>query len=182
MNKFEPWFCIPALIVPAAVVSPSAFAVQYLTLEQAQKALFPNAEQFEAAPWSLNAEQRRAIEAASGVKVRVHEVKAWRAKQGGKASGWVVVDEVIGKHELITYALAIGSDGVVQGLEIMDYRESHGGAVRNPKWRSQFVGKKAGAALRLDDDIQNLSGATLSCRHITEGVRRILATHASAAK
>ena len=40
----SPWFCIPALIIPA-VVSPSAFAVQYLTLEQAQKALFPTAEQ-----------------------------------------------------------------------------------------------------------------------------------------
>jgi len=181
MNKFEPWFCIPALVVPA-VVSPAAFAVQYLTLEQAQKALFPQAEQFEAAPWSLNAEQRRAIEAASGVKVRVHEVKAWRAKQGNQSSGWVVVDEVIGKHELITYALAIGNDGVVRGLEIMDYRESHGGAVRNPKWRAQFVGKTTSSSLRLSDDIQNLSGATLSCRHITEGVRRLLATHASAAR
>ena len=181
MNKFEPWFSIPSLIIPA-VVSPSAFAVQYLTLEQAQKALFPQAEQFESAPWSLNAEQRRAIEAASGVKVRVNEVRAWRAQQGGKASGWLVVDEVIGKHELITYALAIGNDGAVRGLEIMDYRESHGGAVRNPKWRAQFVGKKAGSTLQLDDDIKNLSGATLSCNHITEGVRRLLATHARVAK
>lgn len=181
MHQFEPWYCVPALIVPAVFSAP-AFAVQYLSLEQAQKALFPGADAFEPAAFNLSPEQRRAIEAASGVKVRVNQVRAWRAKQGGKASGWVVLDEVIGKHELITYAVAIGSDGTVHGVEILDYRESHGGAVRNPKWRAQFHGKSAGSTLQLDDDIKNLSGATLSCQHLVEGVRRVLATHTAALK
>jgi len=39
------------------------------------------------------------------------------------------------------------------------------------------VGKKYGARLKLDDDIKNVSGATLSCRHVTDGVKRLLATH-----
>lgn len=181
MHKFEPWFCVPALILPAMVSAP-AFAVQYLNLEQAQKALFPSADQFVSASITLSPEQRRAIETASGVKVRVNEVKAWRAKQGSKAEGWFVLDEVIGKHELITYAVAIAPDGSVGGVEILDYREGHGGAVRNANWRAQFKGKKAGAPLQLDDDIKNLSGATLSCRHLTEGVRRVLATQAVALK
>ena len=60
-------------------------------------------------------------------------------------------------------------------VEIMDYRETYGGEVRNPKWRAQFVGKANGAPLQLDKDIKNISGATLSSRHITEGVRRLLA-------
>jgi len=181
MHKFEPWFCVPALIVPAMVSAP-AFAVQYLNLEQAQKALFPSADLFEPAALNLNPAQRHAIETASGVKVRINEVKVWRAKQGGKASGWLMLDEVIGKHELITYAVAISNDGVVQGVEILDYRESHGGAVRNPKWLAQFHGKKAGSPLQLDDDIKNLSGATLSCLHMVEGVRRLLSTYATALK
>jgi len=181
MPKFEPWFCVPALIVPAVLSAP-AYAVQYLSLEQAQKALFPSAELFEPAAFHLSPEQRRAIEAASGVKVRVNQVRAWRVKQGGKASGWVVLDEVIGKHELITYAVAIGADGTVQGMEILDYRESHGGAVRNPKWRAQFHGKTAASPLQLDEDIKNLSGATLSCQHLVDGVRRVLATHTAALK
>jgi Na+-transporting NADH:ubiquinone oxidoreductase subunit NqrC len=156
--------------------------VQYLSLEQAQQALFPSADLFEPSVVQLNPDQRRAIEAAAGVKVRVGQVKAWRVKQGGKAGGWMVLDEVIGKHELITYAVAIGNDGLVQGMEILDYRESHGGAVRNPKWRAQFHGKSAASPLQLDEDIKNLSGATLSCQHLTEGVRRVLATHAAALK
>ena len=50
--------------------------------------------------------------------------------------------------------------------------------MRNAKWRAQFAGKDARAPLKLDVDIKNISGATLSSRHITDGVKRLLATHA----
>lgn len=176
MNNFDRWLLVPALILPAAASAP-AFAVQYLSVEQAQKVLFPGAEQFEAKPVTLSASQRSAIESASGVRVRTAEVKAWRAKQGGRAQGWFVLDEVYGKHEFITYAVAIGLDGTVKGVEILDYRETHGGEVQNPKWRAQFTGKKAGDTLKLDEDIKNISGATLSCKHITDGVKRLLSTY-----
>ncbi len=181
MNDFNRWLLIPAIILPAAASAP-AFAVQYLTVEQAQKVLFPAADQFESRPVTLTAEQRKAIETAAGVRVRSPEVNAWRARQGGKASGWFVLDEVYGKHEFITYAVAIGLDGAVKGVEILDYRETHGGEVQNPKWRAQFTGKKAGDTLKLDEDIKNISGATLSCKHLTDGVKRILATYEAALK
>ena len=58
--------------------------------------------------------------------------------------------------------------------------ESHGGEVRLPAWRRQFVGKTAAAPLQVGDDIANISGATLSCTHIAEGVRRIVAVVALA--
>jgi hypothetical protein len=39
------------------------------------------------------------------------------------------------------------------------------------------VGKTKTAPLQLDKDIQNISGATLSSRHLADGVRRLLALH-----
>ncbi|WP_372696588.1 FMN-binding protein, partial [Immundisolibacter sp.] len=75
------------------------------------------------------------------------------------------------------YALAITSEGTVAGVEILEYRETHGYQVRQPRWRAQFLGKDADDAVKLGRDIQNISGATLSCRHLTDGVRRLLATH-----
>ena len=181
MSNLNRWLMIPALIMPAAASAP-AFAVQYLSVEQAQKVLFPGADQFEVWPVTLSTAQSSAIEAASGVRVRKAEIKAWRANQGGKAAGWFVLDEVYGKHEFITYAVAIGLDGTVKGVEILDYRETHGAEVQNPKWRAQFTGKKAGDTLKLDEDIKNISGATLSCKHLTDGVKRLLATHQAALK
>jgi Na+-translocating ferredoxin:NAD+ oxidoreductase RnfG subunit len=89
---------------------------------------------------------------------------------------------VIGKHELITYAVGLDAGGSVRGIEVLEYRESYGGQIRYDSWRRQFVGKKASDPVRLEQDILNVSGATLSCRHVTDGVRRLLALHEIALK
>ena len=73
------------------------------------------------------------------------------------------------------------SDAVRQ-IEIMDFRESYGDEVRNVRWRAQFTGRHAGDALRVGGNVQNISGATLSCVHITDGVRRVLGTFAVAVR
>jgi len=72
--------------------------------------------------------------------------------------------------------VALTRDGAVRSVEILDYRETYGGEIRNANWRQQFVGKRFGSQLQLDKDIKNISGATLSSRHVTDGVRRLLAT------
>jgi len=172
------WLLAPAL---AAFVSP-AYAVHYLTIEQAQKQFFPAADSFTASPVELSSEQKAFVEKVAGVRMRYSRQPLWKAIDSGKQVGWVIQDEVFGKHEFITYAVALDMNGVVQGVEVLDYRETHGREIRNANWRAQFHGKKHGAPLRLDDDIQNISGATLSCKHISEGVRRILALHESALK
>ena len=147
-------------------------AVTYLTVEQAQEAIF-SGKKLTSVDVTLTPEQRKAIAKASDVRVRILELKVWRVEGGG----WFILDEVIGKHEFITYAVGLTDDGAVKQIEVMDYRETYGGQVRDEKWRAQFTGKKHGAKLKLDDDIQNISGATLSSRHIADGVRRLLATY-----
>ena len=161
----------------SALVAPSAFAVQYLTVDQAQKAIFPG-KTFSPAPVKLTSAQRKAIEQASGVRVLRDDQQVSRVNGGG----WFIVDEVVGKHEFITYAVGLNADGSVKQIEIMDYRETYGGQIRDQKWRAQFVGKTSKSTLKLDSDIKNISGATLSCRHITDGVKRLLAFYEIALK
>ena len=161
--------------VPLAIFTPAAVATTYLNVEQAQQAIFPGAV-FEPVRLVLSDDQARAIEGRSGVNVRVRELRAWRVAGGG----WFLVDEVVGKHDFITYALGLDAAGAVRGIEVMDYRESYGYEIRDPRWRAQFTGKTADAPLKLDRDIANISGATLSCRHIADGVKRLLATRAIA--
>ncbi len=164
------------LILPALVGgSFHGYATTYHTVESAQKACFPDGTEFTPADVKLTKEQMKAIEQDSGVRVRLDTQKVWKASRGGQPAGWFIVDEVLGKHEYITWALALKADGSVQSIEVMDYRETYGYEIRNADWRAQFLGKKHGAKLKLDDDIRNVSGATLSCRHITDGVKRLLA-------
>jgi Na+-translocating ferredoxin:NAD+ oxidoreductase RnfG subunit len=127
---------------------------------------------------TLTADQQRQIEQLAGVPASRPQLRVWRAPTGGL----FIVDEVIGKHELITYALGLNADGSVRQIEILDYRESYGWEIRNQNWRHQFVGKTTADPVRLDRDIRNISGATMSCRHVTEGVKRLLAAYAVALK
>ena len=162
------------LLVSAALVPVSAFAVDYLSAEQAARLMFPDAERFEARQLELDAATLQKLD-AQGVKARSARWPVLLAKAGGATLGFVVTDEVIGKYELISYAVGIGSDGALKSVEVLSYRESHGHEIRLPAWRRQFAGKTVASPLRLGEDIANISGATLSCQHVTDGVRRIVA-------
>ncbi|HEV2650726.1 MAG TPA: FMN-binding protein [Rhizomicrobium sp.] len=159
-------------LAPLAIVSP-VHAKVFLSVEQAQALMFPGAT-FKADFRNLSDQQTSAIEIASNANVLNRELKAWRVSTGG----WFIADEVVGKHEFIPIALALDANGAVKSVEILEYREAYGGEVRNPQWRAQFTGKKNGDAMQDGDSIQNISGATLSSKHITDGVRRLLATYA----
>ena len=174
-------FLIAAL--PLGVISvaaaPGAYAVEYLSIDAALRLMFPEATEFAPINLALSVEQLRDLDArirpSGGARVpRVVEVR-----RDGKAIGRVYLDGVIGKTELIDYAAAIDAEGRVRQVEILTYRESHGYEVRNPRWRQQFVGKGVATPPTLGDGIANISGATLSCRHLTDGVRRLLMLHAA---
>jgi Na+-translocating ferredoxin:NAD+ oxidoreductase RnfG subunit len=83
---------------------------------------------------------------------------------------------------MITYAVGINPDGSIKQLEILEYRESYGFEVSEASWRQQFVGKKVASPLKLNQDIQNISGATLSSKHLTDGVKRLMVMHDLALK
>lgn len=172
---------IKQIIAPSAIVISAGaipcYATTYLTIQQAQKLCFAGATEFVPADVTLTPAQKKAIEKDSGVRVRLETQKIRRAMDGSKFLGWVIQDEVLGKHEFIQWVLALNADGSVRRIEILDYRETYGYQVRDEKWLAQFYGKEHGAKLKLDDDIKNISGATLSSRHITDGVKRLLSLY-----
>lgn len=161
------------LLLPFSLAAVEAHATVYMTPEQAQATMFPG-EMLKPGFRTLDDTQVQAIRKAAGVSPLGRQLKVWRAASGG----WLIVDEVVGKHEFITFAVALDASGALKSVEILDYRESYGGQVRDPRWRAQFVGKRAGAPLQLGKEIKNISGATLSSKHVTDGVRRLLATYA----
>src|SRR5689334_5682079 len=103
------WLTVSALACSAV----PAHAVVYLTIEQAQAAIFPG-KKLGPAEVKLTVEQRKASEKASGVRVRNLDPKIWKVEDGG----WFILDEVIGKHEFITYAVGLTEDGAVKQIEV----------------------------------------------------------------
>lgn len=145
------------------------WAETYLTVDQAKKVLWGTSEGMEPVVVELTKEQMKAIRSASKTNVRNSTIRAWRTETGG----WFILDQVIGKHENIDLAVGLTAEGKVKGIEILRYRESYGHEIRNPRWRGQFHGRDHSEHLRLDRQISNISGATLSCRHVTDGINRL---------
>jgi Na+-translocating ferredoxin:NAD+ oxidoreductase RnfG subunit len=167
----------PAVLVTLAAAAPGspASATTYLSIEAAQRDLFPQAQSFDEVPITFTDAQRAAIARAAGPQAPHGQLRAWAARADAKVIGHVFVDEVVGRQDFITYAVGIDDAGKLRPVDILEYRESHGGEIRNKRWLAQFGGRSAPGELRFGADIKNIAGATLSSEHVTAGVRRILA-------
>ena len=174
MNRDGTAFGCTLLALAAAPVQV-VVAADYLSVEQAQKSLFPQAEQFSELVLALSPAQRAEVAAQAGPQPPHRSLHAFRALRGGQLLGYVFVDEVIGREDFITYAAGIDATGRLGTLEVLSYRESHGGEIRSDGWRRQFAGRAGLGELRLRTDIKNIAGATLSSEHVTQGVRWLVA-------
>ena len=165
---------VPIAVLATGFVAPvTVFGADYLSVAQAQKVMFPAASAFVPQPIALSGEQLQAISAAAGTHVDTTQWNVFAAKSGDALLGYVITDAVIGKFQLINYAVAFDTDGAIRDVEILSYREEHGGEVRTHAWRKQFEGKSAASPLRIGEDIPGISGATMSCTHMTDGIRRL---------
>ena len=119
------------LLVPAAVfITVPGAAATYLTPEEAQKVCFPRADRFEDASLIFSPEQKKQIEEATQEKLLAGGLRVWKAYAGKELLGYFILDAVIGKHELIDYAVALDPSGTVLQVEVLTYRESYGGEIR----------------------------------------------------
>ncbi len=164
---------VPVLALGAALAPITARSAIYVSVEQAQREMF-GAAAMKPYPVALTAQQQDRLKDASSVSLPFQGNRIWKVAGGG----WFVVDEVVGKHEFITYAVGIDADGSVKRVEVLEYRESYGFEVAEQRWLTQFVGKGAASTLKLGKDVENISGATLSSKHLTDGVKRVMTLYA----
>ena len=164
------WKPNPLAILGLAMMSAPIIAQAkiYVSAEQAQKILFPN-KTLTKNPIIITEDLQERMRSASSIRHAFQGERIWKTSDGS----WLVIDEVIGKHEMVTYAVALSASGAILGVEILEYVESYGYEVAEPQWRRQFVGKTVSDPIKLNQDIQNIGGATLSCKHITDGVKRV---------
>ena len=149
-----------------------ARAEVYLSPEQAAYLMFP-AIPLKRMERTFSADEIKQIEKKSGESVREKKMIYFSAPSGER----VIVDQVLGKHEFITYAVGIDASGKIKQIEILEYKETYGHEIKRENWRKQFSGKDSSSKLKLNDDIQNVGGATLSCKHVTDGVRRVVQSY-----
>ena len=69
--------------------------------------------------------------------------------------------------------VVLNKDLSIKKVNILVYREDYGGEICSPTFLKQFNGKNYQSKLKLGDDVQGISGATISCRQSISGVKII---------
>lgn len=153
----------------------TAFAqTVYLKPAEALKIIFKDSKEIVSEKKTLTPLQKAAVEKKLGRRLQREDWNFYVARSGGKTDGYAVIDNEIGKTEPITFLTAITPDGRVKAVEILVYREPIGSEVHEKRFLRQFGEKGAGDPIRVGQDIANISGATLSARAVSLGVKRDL--------
>jgi len=136
--------------------------------------VFPDADRFIFLSEDLQSEARHEAERISGQAFMLDKLHSWQIIQADSLIGLAVLDNARGKVQPITYLVILDGDLQVIAVRVIRYREQHGGAVQNLKWLEQFKGVDVDIPLKLGDQIDGITGATLSSTAMTKGVRRLL--------
>jgi Na+-translocating ferredoxin:NAD+ oxidoreductase RnfG subunit len=93
---------------------------------------------------------------------------------GNETRGYVLSTQAKGRFDYFDYSVFYSKDLVVMGIKVTVYRSTHGAAICQKKWLSQFNGYE-GEELKLGKEIDAISGATFSAESITEDIQRCFA-------
>jgi uncharacterized protein with FMN-binding domain len=92
----------------------------------------------------------------------------------GNKTAWVL-DE-IGKEQPITVGIEVQNNQIIQ-LKVLEYRENRGYEVRFPFFTDQFIGAALNQEQNLTQDIDGISGATMSVSALKRLARLALYLH-----
>jgi electron transport complex protein RnfG len=168
-----------ALSIAVAAAPPAARAdsaapaeTSYYSTRSVLAAFFPGSEHVGYRTFALDRSIRTRLAQRLGYAPARDKYTIFVATTRGKIDGYAVVDDEQGLHQPITFATRLSPRGMVERVEIMVYREPRGDEVRDARFRKQFQGKTAQDPLRLNRDIDAVSGATVSSASLAVGVRR----------
>jgi H+/Na+-translocating ferredoxin:NAD+ oxidoreductase subunit G len=146
----------------------------YMTEDEGIKIMLPKSERVRKDRIRLSPERKSQIEERIGWKFPEAEFEVYIGETGTRVDGYAMVQNTIGKHKPMTYMVGVDGQGSVSDIELLVFRESRGSEIRQKRFNSQYEGKTVLDPVRINKDIINISGATMSVRSMSAGIKRVL--------
>ena len=151
-----------------------SMAEVFLTEEEAVKLMFPKSERVKKELLSVPTDKKMMIEERIGWKFPETAFEVYIGETGTQVDGYALVQNTIGKHKPMTYMVGVDAHGRVSNVELLVFREARGSEVRTKRFNAQYEGKTVLDPVRINKDIINISGATMSVRSMSAGIKRVL--------
>lgn len=146
----------------------------FMSEEDAVKLMLPKSQRIKRELIRLTQEKKELIEERIGWKFPEDTFEVYIGETGNKVNGYAVLHNTIGKHRHMTYMVGVDAEGRCTNVELLIFREAKGSEVGKKRFNSQYEGKTVSDPIRINKDIINISGATMSVRSISAGVKRVL--------
>jgi len=178
---------LPLLVVFSAFILDAAkaqtetepadnFQLQtYLTEEQALALIFPECDEIVTDEFVMTPEEKNSLEKLLSRRLYEDGFGVYIGKKKGSIQGYAIITEEIGKFHPFTFVVGVGTDGKITNIAVLVYRESRGGEIAKKRFLYQFMGKSFKNPIRINKDIINITGATMSVQCMCAGVRKVIA-------
>lgn len=168
---------IPRTAKSQAEIEPSEnFQIQtYLTEEQAIALVFPECDEIVTDEFVMTSEEKGNLEKLLARRLYEDGFKVYIGKKKDVIQGYAIITEEIGKFHPFTFIVGVTSNGKINNVAVLVYRESRGGEIARKRFLYQFIGKSLKNPIRINKDIINVTGATMSVQYMCAGVKKVLA-------
>lgn len=147
----------------------------YLTEEQALALVFPECDEIVTDEFIMTSEEKNNLEKLLARRLYEDGFRVYIGKKKDVIEGYAIITEEIGKFHPFTFIVAVTPNGQISNVAVLVYRESRGGEIARKRFLYQFFGKSFKNPIRINKDIINITGATMSVQYMCAGVRKVLA-------
>ncbi len=153
-----------------AVFDPQVF----LTEKQALKEVFPECDEILYDEFPLSVEEKSQLQNKLRRKIYEDGFVIFVGMKSGEVEGYAIITEEVGKFHPYTFIVSVTPKGKIDKIAILVYRESRGAEIAKKRFLHQFKGKSLKSKIRINRDIINISGATMSVVTMCKGVKKVL--------
>ena len=146
----------------------------FMSEEEALKIVLPKSLRVRKEVIQFTQNRKDLIEQRIGWKFPEQSFEVYIGETGDKIDGYAMVHNTVGKHKHMTYMVGVDANGACSDVELLIFREARGSEVGRKRFNVQYQGKTVSDPIRINKDIINITGATMSVRSINAGVKRVL--------
>lgn len=121
----------------------------------------------------LTPDSKKRIEIKVGQRFFRNSIYTWKISINNTTVGYALLDNVIGKSLPITFLVIFNLEGIILSTHVVKYRESIGGEISNWRWNRQFSGRNYQSSFSVGNDIDGISGATISVKAMARGIHKL---------
>ena len=164
------------LTLSIGLASVSVNAAVFYNRRQALELAFPEADKILTRTVFIKPEQLKRIQRLAHAPMESQMLSFYVGYKGERLLGYAFIDAHVVRTQPETFLTVLTPQGRVKMVQILAFHEPPE-YMPPPRWLQQFSGRELTPGLRLKADIQGITGATMSARAITYGVRKILAIY-----